>query len=231
MARKLKPYAILPWILQMGLLFFLVKPLYRFFLKVRIIGLDSLANCKSNFIFASNHSSELDPTIIPYCMPMFSHSLPMFYVSKNKDFYDRSGWRSIFYGGLIFKMLGAFPVVSGLKNYSLSMNDHAQIIKDGYSLHIFPEGLRTIDGKLGQGRGGVSYLSMDTNTPIIPVGIVGLFDLDLKKFFSKNSEVIVSFGRPMIFEKVSDYRDNFMIHKVNSKKIMDEIMLLINNVS
>ncbi len=226
---RIKLYAILPWIIQRGVLILLVKPLYYSFLDIKVIGLKNIPLNRNNYIFASNHSSELDPTIIPAVLPFNSKFIPMFYVSKNRSFYDRSGWRKIFYGGLIFKLFGAYPVVSGLKNYGLSMNRHIEILKDGNSVHIFPEGVRTINGKIGEARGGISYLSIKSGVPVIPVSIKGFYNISIKDFFSDNKEVVINFGSPIYINSNFSIETDVLKHKDNASIIMNEIKSLFNH--
>lgn len=225
---RIKPYAILPWIIQRGVLILFVKPLYYCFLDIEVVGLKNIPLSDKNFIFASNHSSELDPTIIPAVLPIYSKFIPMFYVSKDRSFYDRSGWRKKFYGGLIFKLFGAYPVVSGVKNYGVSMEQHIKILKDGYSIHIFPEGVRTLNGEIGEGRGGVSYLSVKSGVPIIPVSIKGFFKLNVKEFFSDNKKIIISFGKPIYLSPNFPIENDVANHKNNALLIINEIKSLFN---
>jgi 1-acyl-sn-glycerol-3-phosphate acyltransferase len=225
---RIKPYAILPWIIQRGVLVFFVKPLYYSFLDIEVLGLKNIPLNRNNYIFASNHSSELDPTIIPAVLPIYSRFVPMFYVSKDRSFYDRSGWRKIFYGGLIFKLFGAYPVISGVKNYGVSMERHIKILKDGYSIHIFPEGVRTLNGEIGEGRGGISYLSLKSGIPIIPVSIKGFFKLSIKDFFSDNRKIIISFGSPIYLNSNFSVENDVLSHKSNASFVINEIKSLFN---
>jgi 1-acyl-sn-glycerol-3-phosphate acyltransferase len=136
-----KFYLISPLILQTCLWPF-TRFIFWFFGRWEIKGLENLQGLehKNGLIFAANHSSELDCILIPASLPFLSNLMPMFYTSREREFYKTSGWRQIFYGGFFFKIWGANPLNSGKKNYELSLINHIEILKCGKSICIFPEG-------------------------------------------------------------------------------------------
>lgn len=148
-------------------------------------------------IFAVNHTGELDAIIVPASLPFLSRLMPMFYTSREKDFYQNCGWRKIFYGGLLFKLWGAHPVKVGLMNYELSLQTHIDIINHGNTVMIFPEGSTTKDGNLKKSKGGITYLSHITGAPIVPIYISGVFRLRMKEWFSRQRRVKITFGKPI----------------------------------
>ncbi len=190
-------WAISPYVFQN-----LIWPATRFFMvffgRLSITGLDNLKTIKGPMIFAANHSSEIDPFLVPVSLPFLSRISPIFYITREKSFYDESGVRQFFYGGLLFKLFGGYPASIGLKNYEKSLATHIEILKSGYSLCVFPEGQKTTDGKLREAKGGVAYLAWTANVPVIPVGISGDFKLSLKEFFLRKRNIRVSFGKPVM---------------------------------
>ena len=207
-------YRLYPKLLQ-NLIWVPTRLIFKFFTHLKIGGLVNLNQLSPGVIFAVNHASELDSIFLPASLPFLSRFSPMFYTSREREFYKTSGWRQFFYGGLFFKLWGAYPVVPGIKNRDLSLTSHIQIIKDGGSVCIFPEGKKTKDGKLRTPQTGVSYLSWKTGAPVVPVAINGLFKIGLAGFFSRRQRVIILFGRPLfptdLFtrEEVSRLRTEF----------------------
>lgn len=176
------------------------RVILRFFLHLKIIGLENLNSLKNKnrgIIFACNHTSELDVIMIPASLPFLSPFMPLFYVSRPTAFYKKSGWRKIFYGGLIFKLWGAYPAHSGFKDYEKSLAEHIPILNAGKSLIIFPEGKRSSDGTIGEARGGVAFLSKTLNLPVVPVRIGGIRQTFLSDFFLQKRRAVVNFGRPI----------------------------------
>jgi 1-acyl-sn-glycerol-3-phosphate acyltransferase len=175
-----------------------IRLVLKFFVRFEIRGLDNIKNLKKPVIFASNHSSEWDPILVTAALPFLHPLLPMYYASRERSFYDKKGLESLIYGGAFFRLWGAYPVYTGLNNYKKSLVNHTKILnqKKG-SLCFFPEGRKTKDGKLQSFKGGVIFLANETNTPIVPVSIKGVFKRSANEFFSRKRKVIVSFGKPL----------------------------------
>jgi 1-acyl-sn-glycerol-3-phosphate acyltransferase len=205
-----------------------------FFCNLKINGLENLNNIdkKQKVIFAANHTSELDPFIPSTCLPFFSQYSPMFCVTKGKSFYDESGFRQIFYGGLLFKLIGGQVVYSGHKDYEISLKNHFNLINQGYSDLIFPEGGISKTDQLYEAKGGIAYLAEKTNSLIVPIGISGLRRMSLSDLFLKRRNVVVNFGKPIPQEVlktkvIRQSRYNVNYYKNEAKYVMDEIYKLI----
>ena len=53
-------------------------------------------------------------------------------------------------------------------------------IQKGYHIAIFPEGTRTIDGRLNPFKKGGFHMAINTNTKILPVIVKGLYQIKPK---------------------------------------------------
>jgi 1-acyl-sn-glycerol-3-phosphate acyltransferase len=191
----------------------IVRPLFWFFLRLKIAGLENLKNLPKGVIFASNHTSELDPILIPASLPFLSRFMPMFYVSRPRGFYQNSGWRQVFYGGFFFKLWGAHSAVSGHKNYGVSLSPHIRIIQHRRTVLFFPEGRKTKNGRvmLNEAHGGAAFLAEKTGLPIVPICVSGLYNITLKDFFLRRRRVSVTFGKPIYARELFadiDAKDN-----------------------
>ena len=163
----------------------------------KIRGLENLKGIEGGVIFASNHTSEFDPFFIPAILPFFSRFSPMFYTSRENNFYVNSGWRKHFYGGYFFKAWGSYPVSAGLHDYKASMKNQIRILGDGGNICFFPEGRITPDGMVQPGKGGVAYLAFTTGRPIVPVYYGDTYRIKLKDLLFGRRKPSISFGRPM----------------------------------
>jgi 1-acyl-sn-glycerol-3-phosphate acyltransferase len=77
-------------------------------------------------------------------------------------------------------------------------------IRDGYSVLIFPEGVRSPDGNLLPFEGGVSMISLKTGTPIVPVWIEGTFEAyPLFLRFPRPRHISITFGSPIMPEELT----------------------------
>jgi len=64
-----------------------------------------------------------------------------------------------------------------------------QRIKEGYHLAIFPEGTRTITGKLNPFKKGGFHMAINTNTQILPVIVKGLYNIKPKNRWTINKGI------------------------------------------
>lgn len=50
-------------------------------------------------------------------------------------------------------------------------------VNKGHSILGFPEGTRTLDGKVGKFRHGLYYIALDMGLPIVPVAVTGTYQM------------------------------------------------------
>lgn len=200
-----------------------VRPALHFFLHLKVINKTrSWLNEESGVIFAANHSSELDAILVPAALPFLSRRLPIFYVSRKRDFYKTSGWRQVFYGGFFFKLWGAHPAIAGARNYAKTLAVHIKIIERGGSVLIFPTGRKFFgDLKDAEAHGGVAFLSYATGCPIVPVRIDGAANLTFLDFIMRRRKINISFGDPIFFR--GRPRASY---KSDAKKVLGAISML-----
>jgi 1-acyl-sn-glycerol-3-phosphate acyltransferase len=94
-------------------------------------------------------------------------------------------------------VLNAFPVarnVTGRQTADLAR----ELIDDGWSLVLFPEGGRSPDGWGQPFKGGAAYLSSRTGAPVVPVFIEGTGSILGKGMkWPKPGRTTVTFGSPL----------------------------------
>ena len=73
------------------------------------------------------------------------------------------------------------------------------MLQAGWSTALYPEGTRSLDGRLYKGRTGVAFLALQTGAPVIPVGLVGTNEIMPvgAKFPRLRPRVTVRFGEPL----------------------------------
>jgi 1-acyl-sn-glycerol-3-phosphate acyltransferase len=79
-------------------------------LRLEIIGTENLKEIKGPIIIAPNHTSELDPTVIPLIFPFLSLKLPIYSVIYPIEKYKTKDWKwkRFIYGKLFFNLLGGY---------------------------------------------------------------------------------------------------------------------------
>lgn len=203
----MKKIYFLPVIITQWIIRIIIKVIFSIFCNLKIEGLENLKDVKAPIIFASNHASEWDGPLIRTVMPTVSKFAPMFYVGMDKKFYRQKkfGLRGYFYGSPLFKFVGAYPIYYGLKDYKKSLRNHINILNDGGSVTIFPEGKCSKNGELRDFKPGVIVLAQYTNKQIVPVYIKDTHHLTLKKILSKDRNVVIKFGEPYMVNIDKNY--------------------------
>lgn len=199
---KRKKYHRTPLILQF-VASTLLKPLFRFFLHLKVEGRENLKNIDTSngVIFASNHISHFDPGLMPVCLPLFSPLRPMFYVSRPHKSYEFHEPGDIVLKSFLSESWGSFEYVPGKKDYAVSLQHHARILRDGGSVCIFPEGGVSDDGEMKEARGGVGYLAVEISPVVVPVKIEGVHNITMRDFFLRKRKAKIMYGMPFTIEK------------------------------
>ncbi len=141
------------------------------------------------FIVACNHASNMDPVIVGCFFPR-----RLRYFAKEELF---TNW---LFGGCI-RALGAMPV-SRENNASAAgaLRGFMKLYQDGNDVLIFPEGGRTLDGKLQPLEAGVAVIAAHTKAPILPVFIHGSFKaMPPGSALIKPTKIRITFGKPLRF--------------------------------
>jgi len=112
--------------------------------------------------------------------------------------YDRVQWV------LGVSLLNLFPLPREA-GFRQSFAYAGEAVDRGYSVLVFPEGRHTVDGKMNPFRAGIGLLANNLNIPVLPMRIVGLFEVkQAGKKFARPGEIRVSIGRPMQFSAGTD---------------------------
>jgi 1-acyl-sn-glycerol-3-phosphate acyltransferase len=161
-----------------------------------ILGTDRLADLgrleePPPLIFTPNHHSHLDTGLMIRAVPAaWRHSLV---VAAAADYFFDARWKA----AISALALNAIPIdreVTGRRSADLIRD----LIADGNSLVIYPEGGRSPDGWGQSFKGGAAYLSIRTGAPVVPVFIDGtgaIFGKGMKR--PKPGRTRVVFGHPL----------------------------------
>jgi len=155
-------------------------------IRVRIHGGEWLQHCEPA-IYAANHLSAID-------IPVLYAELPgQFRIMAKKQLF-----RYPFLGGYL-KRSGQIPIVMGDAHASLrSLNRAGDALRKGMPLVVFPEGGRSATGQLKEFMGGAFYVAIRAQAPVIPVAIVGSYELlPINSFHAIPGVVELAFGEPI----------------------------------
>lgn len=182
-----------------SLFFIFFLPVYKFFIHLEIRGKENIKYLKGPIIIAPNHTSEFDPTVIPFVTHFLSSILPIYSVIypihkyNNLDF----GWRRHIYNDFFFKIIGGCPTCPGSRDYEKSLQNHIALLKNNRTIGIFPEGRCTTDGNIGKAHGGMGYLAYKTNATVVPLAINTFYNLSLKDFLLRRKKITITVLPPI----------------------------------
>lgn len=170
----------------------IIKPLATTIADPQIAGLDRLEGLQGPVIFAANHQSHLDtPVLLTALPPRFRNKV---FAAAAADYF----FSNRLTGGASALALNAIPVERS-KISRRSSEQAGELIGEGWSMIIFPEGGRSPDGWGQPFKGGAAYISAKHQIPVVPVHIWGT-DRLLPKGTSRLhlGSTIVTFGRPLV---------------------------------
>ena len=191
----------LPWArtpaaraVRAGLLNFVIGPVFRYYGRPSVSGLEHLRGLKPPFLLASNHSSHLDTPAILLALPprLRRHTQ----VAAAADYFFDEAWK-----GALFALAVGAIAVERERPPRQSMKLVRRLLKEGWNLVVFPEGGRSADGRLQRGKRGIAHLAAAAGVPVVPVGVVGTFAaLPSGYHWPRRSHVEVHFGPPLFTE-------------------------------
>ena len=143
-----------------------LRPLAHVLAWPRVHGLDRIQTLEAPAIFAANHNSHLDTTLLLAGLPeRFRHRTA---VAAAADYFFSS--RAV--GAVSALAIGAIPM-DRTKVGRRSADLAAELLGQGWNLVIFPEGGRSPDGWGQTFRGGAAYLALRCGRPVVPVYLEG----------------------------------------------------------
>ncbi len=154
---------------------------YMFLLtRFRVLGRENTPR-NGPLIILANHLSLLDPPIMA-----ISINRRVAFLAKEELFRNRLV-------GALLRALGAFPIRRGRIDLA-ALRQAEQVLNEGKSLVIFPEGRRSRELQLQTGFSGAVVLASRCHVPILPVGIAGTDRMRGIGWWLKRPKVTVKIG-------------------------------------
>jgi 1-acyl-sn-glycerol-3-phosphate acyltransferase len=166
--------------------------------RVETVGLDSLDTSR-NYIFMTNHVSNLDP---PIQIPLIPRRTS---VMVKKELFKTPIL------GPAMRMASLVPVDRGNRDAGIEAVRAAKaVVAQGINMTIYVEGKRSFDGKLLPFKKGPFYLAMECGIAVVPMTIVGThYAMPKTRFAIKPGLVKVIFHPPIEPKDFGD-RDRLM---------------------
>lgn len=177
----MSPTRMIYWLLRAAFAI-LLKIFFRF----KVEGRENIPR-RGNFILVANHTSYLDPVVIAAAIPR-----KIYWITARVIY--NSPWLR-----WIMTIAESLPTGSAAQKA-------AALLEQNRVVGMFPEGVRTPDGKLREFRRGAAVLAIKTGRPVLPCAVIGAYEaLPHGAVFPKFVSITVRIGKPRILLK--EYED------------------------
>lgn len=180
--------------------------IFKIYIKVKVENKEKLT--EKRVIYVGNHQSFLDGFLFNYAVPR--KILKNTYFMATADHFKSSVKKNI-------ANISNIVLVDVNKDIAEVIQTMAKILKSGKNVTIFPEGLRTRDGKLNQFKKTFAILAKELNVDVQPFVIKGAYECwPTGQKFPKSSKVEIKFldrienTGSMTYEEIVDKSYNFV---------------------
>ena len=201
---------MVPWFYYASRL--IVRILLLLLTRRQVRGHDNIPS-QGPLLVVANHLSLADP-------PLLNVSLEREVVFMAKAKLFRFGVLSYFMHGL-----GAFPVHRGRPDRQ-ALRQAEQVLAQGLTLIVFPEGMRSRGGKLQHSFSGPALIAMRSGAPILPVGITGTEKLATEAWLLRRPQIMVNIGHPFYLPPVNGKLTKTKLDEL-TKYIMERVAELL----
>jgi 1-acyl-sn-glycerol-3-phosphate acyltransferase len=167
------------------------RPALAVIARPEVDGGDRLAHLHEPVIFAANHSSHVDTPLLLSVLPeRWRHHTV---VAGAADYFFDTRFKATAFAFAI----NAIPIERNRVSRD-STNRAAALLRDGWSLLIFPEGGRSPDGWAQQHTAGAAWLAVRTGRPVVPIHVAGTREILARGSNRlKPGTTHISFGHPI----------------------------------
>lgn len=187
------------WFFPPRKLYVLIQPICRLALRavglrIKVVGLERFEHRRPYLIIA-NHESLLDAFICPAYIPLFFSTIEL------AEHFDWPVW------GAVIRKWGHIPIGRGVGHDTLrSLQKARHCLEQGTSILIFPEGGRTVTGKMQPFKKGAFHLAYNSQATILPLAIKGLYRAKTRGDWRLRSvNVGLIFGTPLEYQVYRDW--------------------------
>jgi long-chain acyl-CoA synthetase len=183
-----------------------ILPLARVFAWIHVTGRAHVSDLRTPVVFAANHQSHFDVPVILAALP--GHIRKSVAPAMSKEFFKAHFFpegftrRQVFIKRLNYYLaaffFNAFPLPQREAGARQTLRYIGEVTGDGYSILIFPEGVRSQTGEMVPFRGGIGMIGSRLDLPVVPVRVVGVHEiLHTNWKMAKPGRVEVRFGAPL----------------------------------
>ncbi|MBI4337918.1 MAG: AMP-binding protein [Chloroflexi bacterium] len=178
----------------------LAFPVLRLLAPVRVQGAEHLKGLQGPVLFAANHLSHLDTPAVLAALPARWRSRTA--VAAAADvWFGKERWKAVAAAFLF----NAFPF-SRTGSVRPSLEHCSRLLDKGWSVLIYPEGTRSISGRIGPFKSGTGLMAVEMGVSVVPVHVQGTYEvLSKDQTVPRRGRVQVCFGKPLQFSRKTSY--------------------------
>jgi long-chain acyl-CoA synthetase len=120
-----------------------------------------------NVIVVANHSSHLDMGLVKFALGKYGESIVSLAAA---DYFFDDKWKKAY-----FENFTNLTALDRKGNVSKSLKQAGEILEQGKTVLIFPEGTRSPDGQLREFKRAVGHLALTCNVDILPIYLKGTY--------------------------------------------------------
>ncbi|MFX1285600.1 MAG: lysophospholipid acyltransferase family protein [Promethearchaeota archaeon] len=183
---------------------------------------DKIDELREGVIFAGNHESVIDAFLMGLIVPPEMKEKRIYFLGKKSAL-----WRNRFWGSMM-NYFGVIPVKK--RGNQEAIRRGIDVLQHNQALGIFPEGHIRYSRKELEGKVGVARFAFETESPVIPVGIIGTDGILPYggNWPSPGRKVTLRVGNPIFLRYDYDRKDMFDPYALRAATdlIMHEIRIL-----
>jgi long-chain acyl-CoA synthetase len=197
----------IPWI-RSFIYYLLTWPATLIMAHPRIVGREHLHGIAGPLLITCNHVTYIDIGFVQWALtPRLRHKVAvgmwgellwkMWRPPQDWNTFRRWAWRAGYW--LVVSLFDVFPLPqqSGVRE---SFAYAGESVDRGYSVVVFPEGVRTPDGKPVRFQAGIGMLAARLDIPVVPMRIDGLYEMKMGGHkIASPGQLTVTVGRAMRF--------------------------------
>lgn len=178
-------------------------------------------------LLVANHQSFSDSIFMPLLTPR-----PVKFLAK-AEYFTGVGIKGRLSAGF-FKGVGSVPIDrSGARAADAALKTALRLLDQGQIVGLYPEGTRSLDGRLYKGRTGAARIALTAGCPVVPCAISGTEKVQpTGKMMPKVHPVTVVFGPPLDFSRytgalwdtVQDTENEHTVLRAVTDEIMNTLM-------
>lgn len=120
----------------------------------------------TQYLFIQNHTSHLDHVALYPATPHFKQGIEL----ESHFDYPFYGW--------FMKARGTIPIPKDRQGALVALRRAVrEEVDKGHSILGFPEGHRTVTGRVGRFYDGIFRIAIELGVPVVPVAVTGLYDV------------------------------------------------------